>query len=99
MWPVSLFFLKNLLLCIIGTLSSLPGKFKYSFMNDFLSWWNYSQLRFNWTKEYYIYIYIYIYIFVKLTIVVEGDPKADFLLATTPRCRREPYSFPWIAPL
>ena len=62
MWPVSLFFLKNLLLCIIVTLSSLPGKFKYSFMNNFLSWWNYSQLRFNWTKEYYIYIYIYIHI-------------------------------------
>ena len=26
-------------------------------MNNFLSWWNYSQLRFNWTKE-YLYIYI-----------------------------------------
>ena len=49
------------MLCIIGTLSSLPGKSKYSFMNNFLSWWNYSQLRFNWTK-YTIYIYIYIYI-------------------------------------
>ena len=57
MWPILLFFLKNLLLCIIGTLSSLPGKFKYSLMNNFLSWWNYSQLRFNWTKEHYIYIY------------------------------------------
>ena len=56
------FFLKKLLLCIIGTLSSLLGKFKYSFMNNFLSWWNYSQLRFNWTK-YTIYIYIYIYIY------------------------------------
>ena len=56
MWPVLLFFLKNLLLCIIVTFSSLPGKFKYSLMNNFLSWWNYSQLRFNWTKEYY-YIY------------------------------------------
>ena len=52
MWPILLFFLKNLLLCIIVTLSSLPGKFKYSLMNNFLSWWNYSQLRFNWTKEY-----------------------------------------------
>ena len=31
------FFLKKLLLCIIGTLSSLPGKFKYSFMNNFWS--------------------------------------------------------------
>ena len=55
MWPVLLFFLKNLLLCIIVTLSSLPGIFKCSLLNNFLSWWNYSQLRFNWTKEYYIY--------------------------------------------
>ena len=46
MWPVLMFFLKNLLLCIIVTLSSLPGKFKYSLMNNFLSWWNYSQLQF-----------------------------------------------------
>ena len=45
------------------TLSSLPGKFKSSLLNDFLSWWNYSQLQFNWTEYYYIYIYIYIYIY------------------------------------
>ena len=32
--------------------------FKYSCLNTFLSWWNYSQLRFNWTKN-NIYIYIY----------------------------------------
>ena len=25
--------------------------FKYSCLNTFLSWWNYSQLRFNWTKN------------------------------------------------
>ena len=34
------------------TLSSLLGKFKCSLLNVFfffLSWWNYSQLRFNWT--------------------------------------------------
>ena len=30
--------------------------FKYSCLNNFLSWWNYSQLRFNWTKN-TIYIY------------------------------------------
>ena len=71
MWPVLLFFLQNLLLCIIVTLSSLPGKFKYSFMNNFLSWGNYSQLRFNWTKEYYIYIYIYIYIYVCVYIYIQ----------------------------
>ena len=38
-------------------------------MNNFLSWWNYSQLRFNWTKNtiyiYILYIYIYIYIYIK----------------------------------
>ena len=31
--------------------------------------------------------------------VVEGDPKALFSVATTPRCKGERYSFPWIAPL
>ena len=29
----------------------------------------------------------------------EGDPKAPFSIATTPRCREECYSIPWIAPL
>ena len=36
---------------------------------------------------------------VKLATVVEGDPKAPFSIATTPRCRGGHYSFPWIAPL
>ena len=36
---------------------------------------------------------------VTLAIVVEGDPKAPFSIATTPRCRERHYSFPWIAPL
>ena len=36
---------------------------------------------------------------VKLVTVVEGDQKAPFSIATTPRCRRGRYSFPWIAPL
>ena len=31
--------------------------------------------------------------------VVEGDSKAPFLTATTPRCRGGSYFFPWIAPL
>ena len=31
--------------------------------------------------------------------VVEGDPKAPFLIATGLRCREGSYSFPWIAPL
>ena len=36
---------------------------------------------------------------VRLVTVVEDDPKAPFSIATTPRCREESYSFPWIAPL
>ena len=36
---------------------------------------------------------------VKLATIVEGDPKAPFSIATTPRCREGRYSFPWIAPL
>ena len=50
----------------------------------------------------YIYIYIYIHIYiskVKLATIVEGDPKAPFSIATTPRCRGGRYSIPWIAPL
>ena len=34
-----------------------------------------------------------------LATVVEGDSKAPFSIATTPRCRGGHYSFPWIAPL
>ena len=47
----------------------------------------------------YTYIYIYIHIVVKLATIVEGDPKAPFSIATTPRCRGGRYSIPWIAPL
>ena len=36
---------------------------------------------------------------VKLATVVEGDQKAPFSTATTPRCKGGRYSFPWIAPL
>ena len=34
----------------------------------------------------------------KLVTLVEGDPKAPFSIATTPRCRGR-FSFPWIATL
>ena len=34
-----------------------------------------------------------------LAIVVEGDQKAPFLTASTPRCWGGRYSFPWIDPL
>ena len=43
--------------------------------------------------------YIDIYIYSRLATIVEGDPKAPFSIATTPRCRGGRYSFPWIAPL
>ena len=36
---------------------------------------------------------------VKLATVVEGDPKAPFSIATTPRCWGGCYSFPWSVPL
>ena len=36
---------------------------------------------------------------LKLAALVEGDPKAPFSIATTPRYRRGLYFFPWIAPL
>ena len=36
---------------------------------------------------------------VQLATVVEGDQKAPFTIATTPRCRGRRYSFPWITPL
>ena len=36
---------------------------------------------------------------VKLATIVEGDSKAHFSIATTPRCRRGRYSIPWVAPL
>ena len=35
----------------------------------------------------------------KLATVVESDPTSLFSIATTPRCRGDRYSFPWIAPL
>ena len=34
-----------------------------------------------------------------LATVVVSDQKVSFSVATTPRCRGGPYSFPWIAPL
>ena len=36
---------------------------------------------------------------VKLATIVEGDLKAPFSIATTPRCKGGLYSFPWIVPL
>ena len=48
----------------------------------------------------YVYIYIYIYILkVKLTTVAEGNQKASFSIASTPRCRGGRYSFSSILPL
>ena len=36
---------------------------------------------------------------MKLVNFVEGDLKALFSIAKTPRCRGRRYYFPWIAPL
>ena len=36
---------------------------------------------------------------VNLANIVEGNLKAPFSMATTPRCRGWYYPFPWIAPL
>ena len=36
-------------------------------------------------------------IVVKLATLVEGDPKAPFSIASTPKCRGRRYSIPWIA--
>ena len=36
---------------------------------------------------------------VKLATLVEGDPKAPFSIATTPKYTRGRYSIPWIAQL
>ena len=38
-------------------------------------------------------------IWSKLVTLVEGDPKASFSIATTPRCRGVRHSFPRIASL
>ena len=35
----------------------------------------------------------------KLATLVEGDPKAPFSIATTPKCREGRFSIFWIAPL
>ncbi len=41
--------------------------------------------------------YMILHIIIKLVTIVEGDPKAPFSIATTPRCSGGWYSFPWIA--
>ena len=41
---------------------------------------------------------LFIYIQVNWPTAFEGDPKALFLLATTPRCTGGRYSFSWIVP-
>ena len=43
-----------------------------------------------------IYAYIRECIYI---VVVEGDPKVPFSIATTPRCKGRCYFFPWIAEL
>ena len=44
-------------------------------------------------------MYIYISEYINLASVVEGDQKASFSIATTPRCRGGRYYIALIAPL
>ena len=87
------------------TLSSLPGKCKCSLLNFFFFFCPdgitpNSGLTGPKNTNIYIYIYINVYIYIsKVATIVEGDPKAPFSIATTPRCRGGRYSIPWIAPL
>ena len=60
----------------------------------YIIYYNNSELNF----DIFVQIILYLSSF-KLATVVEGDPKAHFTIATTPRCRRGRYSIPWIAPL
>ena len=61
--------------------------------------WIKTNQKMNHIKNYsYLSIYIYIYMHKKLVTIVEGDPKAPFSLATTPRYQRGHYSFPCITP-
>ena len=56
----------------------------------------------NYFYSFFIYLsifYIIFYIYISWPTIVEGDPKAPFSIARTPRCRRGCYSFPWIASL
>ena len=46
-----------------------------------------------------VILIVWVSIYVKLVTVVEGDLKAPFSIATTPRCRGGRYAFAWIAPL
>ena len=75
------------------TLSSLPGKFKCSLLNDFCPDEITPNSGLTGLNNTYIYIYIYIYIGNWLTIV-KDDLKAPFPIATTPRHRGRCYSFP-----
>ena len=46
-----------------------------------------------WYQE-YLHGFVWVYVKVKLVTIVEGNPKAPFSKATTPRCRGGRYSFP-----
>ena len=55
--------------------------------------------RFSPSLNYFVYYVLKGKVKVKLATIVEGDPKAPFSIATTPRCRGGRYSIPRIAPL
>ena len=53
----------------------------------------------NWRLSSAGIVFLIVKVKVKLATEVEGNQKAPFSIATTPRCREERYSFSWIAPL
>ena len=64
----------------------------------------YSTTPANWAdsqKSYYHEIYTFFWreLKVKLATVVQGNPKAPFYIATTPKCWEDRCSIPWFAPL
>ena len=46
---------------------------------------------------FHFFYFLYIYIYISWPTVVEGNSKAPFSIATTPRCKEGCYFFPWIS--
>ena len=55
---------------------------------------NKNQLSFVWLLWGFLFLWGDFFSLIYLANIVEGDPKAPFSIATTPRCREECYSFP-----
>ena len=78
-----IYFVSILLIWIFSQLYDFPG-FLYSVVSGMI--WSFCYaLVWIFTPLLCIHTYIHTYIKVKLVTVVEGDPKAPFSIATTPR--------------